>query len=360
MRFLLTVFCATTLLAAPGMLAAPARAFDGWHQEAATVIEGRGSAWDYLALDAAAGHLFIGHRKEGLQVFDVRANKLLTTVAGTPAASSNGATLMAEFDLGISNNEDGSVIPFTLSTLAARPAVKLGEELDTSHYDAGNKRLVVNMAAGSDGTEVVVLDVPALTVAGKIKLPSKKLEGADGDGRGGFWIASRDLDLVYKVDTKAMAMTAQYPTPGCAQTNSLAVDAAHGRIFIGCRGSDSVKPSFVVMDGANGRIIFTAEIGGGNDSVAYDPELRRIFLANGVGAVLNVFEQVDADTYKPVETLGTRAGVRTITIDPKTKKIYAVWGEGSADANRKILTTVSPFYANSFFPNTFTVLTYGK
>jgi hypothetical protein len=47
-------------------------------------------------------------------------------------------------------------------------------------------------------------------------------------------------------------------------------------------------------------------------------------------------------------------------MDPKTKKIYAVTAEGSADYAKKITTTVSPWYANTFFPNTFKVLTYSR
>ncbi|MCW3476544.1 YncE family protein [Limobrevibacterium gyesilva] len=348
------------VLAGGLLAAAPARAFDGWHLVQATTIPGKGSAWDYVALDAPRGHLFIGHRKEGLQVFDIATGKVVKVIDKTQAASSNGATLMPEFDLGISNNEDGTIIPFSLSTLEARAPVKLGEELDTSHYDAGNKRVVVNMAAGKDGTDAVVLEAPSLQVLGTIKLPSRKIEGADSDGKGAFFIASRDMDKVFRVDTRTMQVTADWPTPGCAQTNSLTVDAAHDRILLGCRGSDTVKPSFAVMDARTGKVIYTGEIGGGNDSIVYDPELRRIFLANGVGAVLNVFEQVDADTYKPVETLGTRAGMRTMQIDPKTKRLYSVVAEGAADAGKKILTSVSPFYANTFYPDTFTVLTFAK
>jgi hypothetical protein len=63
---------------------------------------------------------------------------------------------------------------------------------------------------------------------------------------------------------------------------------------------------------------------------------------------------------RPVETLGTRAGVRTVAIDPKTKRLHAVGGEGSADASKKILTSVSPFYANTFFSDTFTVLPFAR
>ena len=350
------------LLSAAAILAsvAPAAAFDGWHLEQATIIEGKGSAWDYVSLDPVHDRLFIGHRKEGLQVFDLNTRKLVKIIDGTLAASSNGATLVPEHDLAVSNNENGTIIPFRLSTLEAQAPIKLGEELDSSHYDPINQRLAVNMAADKDGTDVVLIDVPSLAVAGKVRLPSTKLEGAASDGKGAFLIAARDANKVFRIDTKAAKSLGEWPTPGCAQTNGLTVDTANRRVFLGCRGSDTVKPSFAVMNADSGAIIYTSEIGGGNDAVVYDADLKRIFLANGVGAVINVFEQVDADTYRPVETLGTRAGVRTMAIDPKTKRLHAVGGEGSADAGKKILTSVSPFYANTFFPNTFTVLTYAR
>jgi hypothetical protein len=37
-----------------------------------------------------------------------------------------------------------------------------------------------------------------------------------------------------------------------------------------------------------------------------------------------------------------------------------VGAEGTADHARKITTSVSPFYANTFYPTTFRVLTYGR
>jgi len=352
-----TLFSLTVVAA---LAAGPAAAFDGWHLEGSTAIEGTGAAWDYVTFDQSHGRLYIGHRREGLQVFDVAARTLAGTIAGTAGASSNGAVVVPEFDLGISNNEDGTLTPFSLTTLEAKPAIKLGEELDTSHYDDFTKRLVVNMAAGPEGTDAVVIALPSLAPVSTVRLPTRKMEGADGDGAGGFFVAARDVNKVFRVDTATLRVTAEWPTPGCAQTNSLTVDRANKRILLGCRGSETVKPSFAVMDAQSGRMIATFEIGGGNDSIVYDAELRRVFLANGVGAVLNVFEQVNADTYRPVEALGTRSGVRTLAIDRATKKLYSVVAEGSADTGKKILTAVGPFYANTFFANTFAVLTFSK
>ena len=193
-----------------------------------------------------------------------------------------------------------------------------------------------------------------------VKVPSLKPEHADADGKGNFYVAARDLDKVFRIDTKTLKITAAWPTPGCGQTNGLALDAANNRIFLGCRGRGETKPSFAVMNADTGAVIYKYEIGGGNDDIIYDADLKRIFLANGVNAVLNVFEQVNADTYKPLEAMGTQAGVRTMAIDPKTKKIYAVTSEGSADYSKKITTSVSPYYANTFFPNKFAILTYTK
>ncbi|CAM5761475.1 hypothetical protein LMIY3S_00151 [Labrys miyagiensis] len=274
---------------------------------------------------------------------------------------SYGAVLIPEFDLGISNNEDGTITPFKLSTLEAKPPIKVGEDLDTSHYDPVSKRLVLNMGAGPDGTELILLEVPSLKEVGRVKVPSKKVEGADSDGKSAFFLAAQDLDKVYKIDTGTGSIIASYDTaPACGRPTAVTVNADDDRVYVSCRGHDSLKPSLLVLDGASGKIVYSAEIGGGTDSIVYDVDLKRIFTANGVSANLNIFEVDGPDSYKPLETLGTRAGVRTMAMDRGTKTIYAITAEDSADTSRKILTAVSPFYANTFFPNTFTVLAYGK
>ena len=142
--------------------------------------------------------------------------------------------------------------------------------------------------------------------------------------------------------------------------NSVALDVAGKRLFVACRGNDKLKPSLIVMNTDTGAVGYKAEIGGGNDGLVYDPETKRIFSANGLNAMLNVFEQVDADTYKPAEALGTRPMAKVLAYDGKAKKLYSMTAESSADFSKKINTAVGPFYPNTFLPNTFTILTYTK
>jgi hypothetical protein len=71
-----------------------------------------------------------------------------------------------------------------------------------------------------------------------------------------------------------------------------------------------------VLNPDTGAVIYTAEIGSGNDDLVFD-----------------------ADTYRPLEAFGTQAGVRTMVLHP---------------------TSVSPYCAHTFSPHWFFVLTYGK
>ena len=348
------------ILAAALLAAAPAFAADGWHLENATTIESGTSSYDYINFEPKSGRLFLGHRKEGLQVFDPATRQLVKVIANTAAHSSNGAVFLPEFDLGLSNNEDGTVTPFKLSTLEAAEPMKLGEELDTSHYDPVTKRVVVNMAPGADGTELVVLQAPALTIAGKIKVATKKAEHGAADGKGFFFLTEQDLGKVVKLDMKDMKIAAEWAVPGCGKPTGLDIDEANNRVFVACRVAGATKPAFVVLHGDTGAVLFSTEIGDGNDGVIYDAGLKRIFAANGVNANLAVIEQIDADHYKLVETLGTRAFVKVLAMDHQAKKLYSMTAEGIADTAKKINTSVSPYYYNTVVKGTFTVLTYSR
>ena len=334
-----------------------AMAYDGYHLQSVLNVPSKGGAWDYVTMDPASGHVFVGHRKEGLQVFDMSAGKMLATI--DKSEGSNAATLMTEFDLGVSNNDNGTLTPFKLSTLAISAPVKLGEEIDTSHYDAFSKRLLVNMAAVGDSSDVMILEVPSLKVLGSIKLPSTKLEGGVANGKGTYYLAARDRNSLFTIDTATMKMTAERKVEGCEQANSVDMDTTANRVFVTCRGkANAVAPVLAVVDAASGKTVFTGEIGRGNDGVAYDAAAKRVITMNGVDAVMVVFEQTDADHYKMIEAVGTRPSARSFGYDPKTRRVYTAVAEGAADNSKNINTTVAPFYANTFTPDTFAVLTY--
>jgi hypothetical protein len=67
---------------------------------------------------------------------------------------------------------------------------------------------------------------------------------------------------------------------------------------------------------------------------------------------------VDADHYRLADAPTTRPFARTMAFDPSTKRIYLVTAEGTVDVRRARRTSVSAFYPNRYFDDTFTLLTY--
>lgn len=343
-----TLIACTALGLAALAACPPASAF--YRLESAVTLRSEKPDWDYLSLDAARGHLFIGRRGEGASVFDVKTQRLLRTIDKSDEAGA--IVLVPEFDRGYTANEDGTTTIFQLSTLKTIDRVKFGENCDSGFYDPVTKQIVFTMA---DSKAVAFVDAKTGKPVGTLAIDSAKIDGAAPDGEGNVFVALRDRNSVVKIDVAARKVTEQWATAPCEQPTAVAYDREHKRIFVGCRGA---KPVLAVVDATSGRVVTSLEIGRGIDGLVYDPATRRIISSNGVDANLVIYEQSDADNYKLVEATTTRPYARTMAYDAGTRKVYLVTAEGTADPGRRINKGVAPFYPNHYFPNTFTVLTF--
>jgi DNA-binding beta-propeller fold protein YncE len=330
------------------VLATSTQAF--YRLESAVTLNSASPDWDYVTLDPARGYLFIGRRGEGVTVYDVNTKKVVRTIERTEDA--NAIVLVPEFDRGYTTNGDGTTTAFRLSTLKSIDRIKFGEDADSGIYDPVSKQIAFTMG---DSKQIAFVDAKTGTLAGKLAMESKKLDGTAPDGEGNLFMALRDRNSVAKIDVVGRKMTAEWKTTGCEQPTGLAFDRTNKRIFVGCRGNN---PVLAVLDSDSGKVVTTAEIGRGNDGVIYDPATHKIYTSNGVDANLVIYDQVNPDSYTLAEATTTRPYARTMAYDPKTRKIYLVTAEGTADPAKKINKAVAPFYPNRYFPNTFMVLTF--
>ncbi len=75
------------------------------------------------------------------------------------------------------------------------------------------------------------------------------------------------------------------------------------------------------MDSVSGKVIATVPIGDGVDANAFDPGTQFAFSSNGEGTVTIAHED-SPDKLTVVQTLKTERGSKTMTLDPRTHKIY--------------------------------------
>ncbi|MGH8122935.1 MAG: YncE family protein [Rudaea sp.] len=334
-------------------LSPPASAAPSFYRlESAVTLKGAAPDWDYVTLDPTRPYLYIGRRGDGVIVYDFKTKKVLKTLSDSEKAGA--IRLVPEFDRGYTANEDGTTTMFQLSTLKTLKRIAFGKDADSVFYEPVSKQLVFTMG---DSNALAFVDAKTGALAGKLDMDSHKLDASAPDGQGNLFVAERDRNRVAKIDVQQHKLVAEWNTDGCAQPTGLAFDAASKRIFIGCR---SEKPVLDVLDAQSGKVVASLPIGRGNDGVVFDADTHKIYTSNGVDANLVIYDQLDANTYKLAEADTTRPYARTMALDPKTKKVYTVTAEGTADPAKKINSAVAPFYPNTYFDDTFTVLTYSR
>ena len=309
-----------------------------------------GPEWDYLAFDQERSQLYISRRHDGVCIYDAKAGTIVGTLEDT--VGGNAIRLVPECDRAYVIKQDGTATVFQLSTRKKIDRIKYGNDADNGFYDPVTRQLMITMG---DSSQVAFLEARTGRLMGHLDIDSAALEGAAPDGEGNFFLALRDRNQVIRINVAERRITAEWPTDGCELLCGLDYDRANKRIFVAGRGD---KPVLAVLDSDSGKVVARQTIGRGNDAVIFDPETRRVYTANGMDGNLVIIDQIDANTYRLAEAATTRPYAKTMALDFKTKKVYLVTAEGTVDPLKPRRSNLAPLYPNTFFPGTFTVLTY--
>ena len=138
----------------------------------------------------------------------------------------------------------------------------------------------------------------------------------------------------------------RWPLAPCDSPSGLAIDKAHGRLFMACENQ-----IMAVFDPRTGKVVATLPTGKGADGAAYDPGTCTVFIPNGEGK-LTVIHQDSPDRYRVIENAATQFGARTIEIDPATHCVFTVTADLTPDPGKH------PPYKMA--PGSFRLLVYGR
>ena len=210
-------------------------------------------------------------------------------------------------------------------------------------YDPSSRRV---FAFNGGGASATAIDAATGKVAGTIELGGRPESGVS-DGAGIVYVNLVDKDEVLKIDADKLKVLERWKVAPAKSPVSLAIDTRSGRLFVGCRSN-----SLVVLSTETGKTVATLPIGERVDAGAFDPETKLVFCSCGDGTVA-VVRQETADKYSLVETLKTRAGSKTMALDPKTHRLFIPAADFKAPAGQPNARPV-------ITPGTFAVLIYGK
>jgi DNA-binding beta-propeller fold protein YncE len=297
-------------------------------------------------VDAAARRLYVTHGTK-IVVIDMDKNAVVGEITDTPGV--HGFAIAPELGLGFSSNgmENKAGI-VDLKTLQTKSKVDTGANPDAILYDPGRKEVYAFNGRGSSAT---VFEAVSGKVVATIPLPGKP-EFAQVDVKAGrIYNNIEDKNEVAVIDTKTHSVVATWPIAPGEGASGMAIDLANHRLFLGA------EKLMVMMDSTSGKVVATVPIGPGVDANSYDPETKLAFASCGGDGTVTIAHEDHPDTLKVVQVLQTARGARTMTLDPKTHKIYLAAADYEAPA-----APPAPGQKPTrpkMVPNSFRVLVYG-
>jgi DNA-binding beta-propeller fold protein YncE len=300
-------------------------------------LPGISGDFDHFAVDLKGQRLFlVGENHKTVEVLSLETGKLLHSIKGfgTP----HSILYLPDSDqLYVTDGDEGAIKVLRGSDHTVVDTIPLVAGADSIGYDRQAGRLFV-VTGGKDvpldHSFLTAVDLSSKKTVGEIRFESDHVEAMALEHAGPrLFINITDKNEVAVIDRTKMAVTARWKV-GVAQENSpLALDESTKRLFIVCR-----KPgTLVVMNADTGAIVTSLPAAGRADDVAYDKENHRIYVPGGEGYI-SVFQQEDADHYRPLAKVTTAAGAKTALLVPELHKLFVAVSPGDTNAEARVLT----------------------
>ena len=341
LRPLLGVVTLGTLLVA----AIPTRSAEGTYHFLKEIPVGGEGGWDYLSVDSAARRLYVTHGSK-VVVIDLDKEEVVGEISDTPGV--HGFALAPDLKRGFaSNGQESKASIVDLKTLKTLAKVTTGANPDAILYEPGQQEVYTFNGRGNSAT---VFAASTGKVVATIPLSGKPEFATTDTQAGRIYCNIEDKSEVAVIDTKTHQVVNTWPIAPGEEASGMAIDVANHRLFLGCGNK-----LMVMMDNTNGKIVATVPIGEGVDANAFDPDTKLAFSSNGEGNV-TIAQEATPGELKVVQTLPTERGARTMTLDPKTHRIYL--------AAAKVESTPAPApgaprQRPKMVPGSFKVLVYG-
>ena len=267
---------------------------------------------DHMDVDVEGMRLFVAGLENGsLEVIDLQAGKWTHSIPGFKKPQ--GILYVPELNkLFVASGDDGMVRVFRGDTLDLLDSIQLEAGPNRVVFEPHSKLVYVGYGgkdAGKDFGEVGVINARNDKSVDSIKVaahPSELLLDKSGSTLFVFISIANQLQVI---DTNKRQVVSSWQVSS-QRPGDAAFDESTSRLFIGTR----TPAEMIAMDLKSGREVAHLPTVEGMDGVYFDSGRKRIYVSGGrdlpVGFA-SVYQQKDADHYKTIGKIPTRAGAGT-------------------------------------------------
>jgi DNA-binding beta-propeller fold protein YncE len=264
----------------------------------------------------SGARLYAGYASNGLVgVVDTATNGAVATIDGLTRV--HGIAIVADRNLGFASSSGDNVVGvFDLATNKLLQKIPGGDGPDAIIYDEQAHLVYVANHSGKTGT---LIDPMNLKAVATIPLGGEPEYPQADPMTGMIYQNLEDTSELVVIDPAKQAVVKRYKLDPGEGPTGLALDAADHRLF-----SSTGNRKLIVLDTDTGAVVAVLPIGAGVDGAGYDPDLRRVYTANGIGT-MTIIQQDSPDQYHVLENAPTHFGGHSLVVDPATHRVYVAY-----------------------------------
>ncbi|MGB7548921.1 MAG: YncE family protein [Terracidiphilus sp.] len=267
---------------------------------------------DHFALDPTHNRLLVsalGNNSE--EVIAIGAQEVVHSISGVPAPQ--GVVYAPQTNKLFVGSDEGKLYIYDGSSFALIASIDFGDDVDNLRYDAAQQRVYVGYGDEATGAIGMVDAATNKRLDDVCKLgahpESFQLEEAGPN----LYVNLPDLKQIAVVNRTTHAITRW---PVAFESNfPMALDEADHRLFVATR-----EPArLAVFDTRSGRMVAALATVQDADDLYYDAARKRLYVPGGEGYI-SVYQQDDADHYRPLAKVPSSLGARTAGYFGKGRK----------------------------------------
>jgi DNA-binding beta-propeller fold protein YncE len=285
-----------------------------------TVETAANHGFDYVTVDAVRRRVYAAHGgNSSLLIVDADTGKVLGQVkvgpmAGVAIDPDNGHVYTGDGD-------DKAVSEVDPVSMKEVNRVSVAGPVDAITYDSSNHRIY---ADEDDGTHLFVIDARTFKQIASVVLPGHKPEflTIDPSTHEVYQNIASDNEIVV-IDPKTLTIGRTIPTPDVTNNHPLQFDDANRQLLVG--GENNVLSVYTTY----GKRVSTTALPGRVDQCNLDQQRQVLACASNGSIALYSVQKNAAPKLLAQQPVGPR--MHTLAIDPKTGRIWAVWGTPGGD-----------------------------
>lgn len=275
----------------------------------------KGKRFDYLLIDPSRHLLFSTHLGAGLlYAIDLRTNKVVKTFEGLPGIE--GVEIAPDVNKAYTSNWlENKIGIIDLQQMKLIKKLATESKPDGIAYAAPFHKIYVS---DERGKAEAVVDVTKDEIVTTLHFASETGNPRYDPVAKRVYVNLQDKNVIAEIDPATDKEVAEYPVGKCKSNHGMALDSEHRLAFLSCEDNDLMT---VFSLNTHQPIAYFPQAGGG-DVIAFDPGLKRIYVACYDGAI-SVFQEDDPTHFRKLGDVPVQKKVHSLAIDPETHRVYA-------------------------------------